>query len=133
MDKTDTELAHKRLLGFVWLSLVCFFNTAPLFLISVLANLDSVRFYNCLILISHQFLMTYAYFVDQSIYPFPANVVSVFSFFVCHSVGCVAGIHFWTFQLLPAHHHALVDQGTFHFYTRFNRVTDCILLSLWEL
>ena len=46
MDKTDAELAHKRLLGFIWLSLVCFFNTAPLFLISVLANLDSVRFYN---------------------------------------------------------------------------------------
>ena len=55
MAKTDTELAHKRLLGFIWLSLVCFFNTAPLFVISVLANLDSVHFYNC-------FILTYDHF-----------------------------------------------------------------------
>ena len=60
--------------------------------------------------------MTYTYFVDQSIYPFPATVVPVFSVFVCCSVGCVAGIHFWTFQFLLAHHNALVDQGSIHFY-----------------
>ena len=46
MNRSDAELAHKRLLGFVWLLAVCFFNTVPLFIISVLANLDSVR---CLI------------------------------------------------------------------------------------
>lgn len=40
-----------------------------------------------------------------------------------------AGIHFWTFQFL----HALVDQGSFHFYPRFNCVADYILLSSWEL
>ena len=55
MAKTDAELAHKRLLGFIWLSFVCFFNTAPLFVISVLANLDSVCFYNCFVLISDHF------------------------------------------------------------------------------
>ena len=55
MAKTNAELAHKRLLGFIWLSLVCFFNTAPLFLISVLANLDSVRFYIYFIMISYHF------------------------------------------------------------------------------
>ncbi|KAF8161319.1 hypothetical protein B0H34DRAFT_840484 [Crassisporium funariophilum] len=45
MDKTDGELAHKRLLGFLWLVGICFFNTAPLLVISVLANLNSVRAY----------------------------------------------------------------------------------------
>ncbi|KIM40329.1 hypothetical protein M413DRAFT_73699 [Hebeloma cylindrosporum] len=45
MNNSDAELARKRLLGFVWLFAVCFFNTVPLFIISVLANLDSVRTY----------------------------------------------------------------------------------------
>ncbi|KAF8806572.1 DUF221-domain-containing protein [Phlegmacium glaucopus] len=45
MAKTDAELARKKLLGFIWLSIVCFFNTAPLFVISILANLDSIRIY----------------------------------------------------------------------------------------
>jgi len=43
MNRSDAELAHKRLLGFLWLVTVCFFNTVPLFVISILANLDSVR------------------------------------------------------------------------------------------
>lgn len=45
MAKTDAELAHKWFLGSVWLVIVCFFNTAPLFVISVLANLDSVCYF----------------------------------------------------------------------------------------
>lgn len=42
MNKSDGELARKRMVGFWLLALVCFFNTVPLFVISVLANLDSV-------------------------------------------------------------------------------------------
>jgi hypothetical protein len=42
MNKTDGQLAHKKTIGFLWLVLVCFVNTVPLFIISVLANLDSV-------------------------------------------------------------------------------------------
>lgn len=43
MNKSDAELAHKRLIGISWLIGVCFFNTVPLLIISVLANLGSVR------------------------------------------------------------------------------------------
>jgi hypothetical protein len=42
MNKSDAELAHKRLMGIIWLVGVCFFNTVPLLVISFLANLDSV-------------------------------------------------------------------------------------------
>jgi hypothetical protein len=42
MNKTDTQLFRKRTVGFFYLALVCFFNTAPLFVLSVLANLNSV-------------------------------------------------------------------------------------------
>lgn len=45
MNKSDGELARKRLLGFMWLAVVCFFNTIPVFIISILANLDSIRAY----------------------------------------------------------------------------------------
>jgi hypothetical protein len=43
MNKSDGELTRKRMMGFWWLFVVCFFNTVPLFIISILANLDSVR------------------------------------------------------------------------------------------
>ena len=42
INKSDAELAHKRLMGIIWLVAVCFFNTVPLLIISFLANLDSV-------------------------------------------------------------------------------------------
>ncbi|KAF9047436.1 hypothetical protein BJ165DRAFT_1102024 [Panaeolus papilionaceus] len=45
MNCTDAELARKRLLGFIWLSFVCFFNTVPLLVISFLANLNQIRGY----------------------------------------------------------------------------------------
>jgi len=42
MSKSEGELARKRTIGFVWLAFVCFFNTVPLFIISLLANLASL-------------------------------------------------------------------------------------------
>ncbi|KAJ7188676.1 hypothetical protein C8R46DRAFT_27864 [Mycena filopes] len=45
MNKSDGELARKRMMGFIWLAVVCFFNTVPLLIISVLANLASLTVY----------------------------------------------------------------------------------------
>ncbi|KAJ7039027.1 hypothetical protein C8F04DRAFT_1179016 [Mycena alexandri] len=45
MTKSDGELARKRMMGFIWLAVVCFFNTVPLLIISVLANLASLTVY----------------------------------------------------------------------------------------
>nr|GAT56348.1 DUF221-domain-containing protein [Mycena chlorophos] len=42
MSKSDAEIASKRMFGFLWIALVCFLNTAPLFIISILANLASL-------------------------------------------------------------------------------------------
>lgn len=42
MNQSDAELFRKKMLGFLWLVGVCFFNTVPLFIISVLANLGPV-------------------------------------------------------------------------------------------
>lgn len=43
MNKSPGELYRKRMMGFIWLAVVGFFNTVPLFVISVLANLSAVR------------------------------------------------------------------------------------------
>ncbi|KAJ6611276.1 hypothetical protein B0H10DRAFT_2224151 [Mycena sp. CBHHK59/15] len=45
MNKSDAEIARKRMMGFIWLAVVCFFNTVPLFVISILANLSSLTAY----------------------------------------------------------------------------------------
>ena len=106
MAKADVEFAYKRLLGFIWLSLVCYFNTTPLFIISLLANLDLVCFYNCFILISDLFNDIRLFCRSEHISLSSKSGSSwAFSVFVCLSVGCVAGNHFWTFHP-PTDHHA---------------------------
>ncbi|KAG6841425.1 hypothetical protein C0991_011319 [Blastosporella zonata] len=45
MNKSEGELFRKRVIGFLWLAGVCFFNTVPLFIISILANLESLQVY----------------------------------------------------------------------------------------
>ena len=125
MAKTDAELAHKRFLGFIWLTFVCFFNTAPLFVISILANLDSVCFHICFIYFFFNVMST---FVDQSIRPLLAAMVYLFSVFLCRSVGCVTTSYFWTLQFLPAYHHALVDQGSSHLLFHLSTILLIIFL-----
>lgn len=43
MHLTDSTIFSKKFIGYIWLALVCTFNTVPLLVISVLANLSTVR------------------------------------------------------------------------------------------
>ncbi|KAI6046451.1 hypothetical protein EDC04DRAFT_2888120 [Pisolithus marmoratus] len=45
MNKSPADLFQKKVIGFLLLVLVCFFNTIPLFIISILANLSSISAY----------------------------------------------------------------------------------------
>lgn len=45
MHKSPAEIFQKRVIGFLLMVLVCFFNTIPLFAISILANLSSISAY----------------------------------------------------------------------------------------
>lgn len=45
MNRSNSENCLKKCLGFFLLAIVCFLNTFPLFFISVLANLYSVRMF----------------------------------------------------------------------------------------
>lgn len=42
LNQSKAELARKKTVGWAFLWMVCFFNTIPLFIISILANLASV-------------------------------------------------------------------------------------------
>jgi len=42
LNLTGTEIAGKKMMGWIWLVLVAFLNTVPLFIISILANLSSL-------------------------------------------------------------------------------------------
>ncbi|KAH9855932.1 DUF221-domain-containing protein [Lenzites betulinus] len=45
LGSTPAEIRRKQILGWVWLVAVCFFNTVPLLIISLLANLASLTAY----------------------------------------------------------------------------------------
>ncbi|KAF8583815.1 DUF221-domain-containing protein [Ramaria rubella] len=45
LNASDATLARKRTLGWIWLSVFAFFNTVPLFAISILANLNAIAHY----------------------------------------------------------------------------------------
>jgi hypothetical protein len=42
MNKSDAALARKKMVGWLWLAVICFLSLIPLFLVSILANLDAV-------------------------------------------------------------------------------------------
>ncbi|KAG1739129.1 uncharacterized protein EDB91DRAFT_1136016 [Suillus paluster] len=44
-NKTTSEIVRNKLIGALFLVVVCFFNTIPLFIISILANLSSISAY----------------------------------------------------------------------------------------
>jgi hypothetical protein len=43
LNLSSAEIAGKQTMGWIWLILAAFLNTLPLFIISILANLSSVR------------------------------------------------------------------------------------------
>lgn len=109
MNKTDGELARKKTIGFLWLCLVCFFNTVPLFIISILANLDSVQSTRTVTVESYPDIN---HLTVTSIRPIPAKLVRCERVLIRVCLWCVATRHLRSLWLLPAHHYAMVDQGT---------------------
>jgi len=123
MAKTDAELAHKRLLGFIWLSLVCFFNTAPLFLISVLANLDSIRAY--IPFLQSWFQASPSSFAIVS-GVLPASISGLFSFFL-------PIIMRWLTKFMGALTRSKLDRAVIARYFTFLIISSLLFLLLSAL
>ena len=105
MNKSEGELARKKLTGFLFLALVCFFNTVPLFIISVLANLDSVS--DIVSRSTRSDLFSVDYIRDIS-----CRLVEFFSHILCFRFWCSATCGVRSFWFLFAFNHEMVDAGT---------------------
>jgi hypothetical protein len=106
MNQSDAELFRKKTLGFLWLVGVCFFNTVPLFIISVLANLGPVSSFHL-----NTMNVLKLYCIVEVIRPLPRCMVQIFAVFLRFHFWCSATCHFWDLWFLLTHYHALVNEG----------------------
>ncbi|KDQ28229.1 hypothetical protein PLEOSDRAFT_1041843 [Pleurotus ostreatus PC15] len=120
MNKSDGEIARKKAMGFLWLALVCFFNTVPLLIISALANLTS--------------LTTYVGFLDEwrttSGTTFaivsgvlPPAVSALFGFFL-------PVIMRWLSQYMGALTHSRLDRAVIARYFAFLVISQLVIFTL---
>lgn len=120
MNKTDFELARKKIIGFAWLVFVSFFNTVPLFIISLLANLDTLRTYV-------PFLNTWATSSPRS-FAFisgvlPPAVSAIFGFFL-------PIIMRWLSRYMGALTHSSLDRAVVARYFSFLVISQLVIFTL---
>ncbi|KAF5348705.1 hypothetical protein D9758_006773 [Tetrapyrgos nigripes] len=120
MSKTPGEIRGKRTIGFLWLILVCFFNTIPLFIISVLANLDSIKTYV-------PFLESWS---NSSPFSFafisgvlPPTVSGIFGFFL-------PIIMRWLSQFMGSLTHSKLDRQVIARYFAFLVISQLVIFTL---
>ncbi|KAF5393209.1 hypothetical protein D9757_000515 [Collybiopsis confluens] len=120
MTKTPGEIRAKRTIGFLWLSLVCFFNTVPLFIISILANLDAIKAFV-------PFLREWAKASPSSFAVIsgvlPPTVSGIFGFFL-------PVIMRWLSQFMGALTHSKLDRQVIAHYFSFLVISQLVIFTL---
>ena len=107
MDKTEGEIARKRIIGVLWLVFVCLFNTIPLFAISVLANLDGVSL--CmpgLLTVASRICL-----LDSRVGAVPRGLGKQVPKHVLLGFWCASRRGLYLFRVLPSHYHAQAYEG----------------------
>ncbi|TFY53935.1 hypothetical protein EVG20_g9911, partial [Dentipellis fragilis] len=119
--KSDGEIMRKRTTGWFFLFIVCFFNTVPLFIISILANVSSIAGYV-------PFLQNW-----QSASPksfnfvsgvLPAAVSAIFGFFLPITMR-------WLSQYQGALTHSRLDRAVLARYFAFLVISQLIIFTLF--
>ncbi|KAK7676754.1 hypothetical protein QCA50_020277 [Cerrena zonata] len=120
LNKSTAELNGKRMTGWIFLILVCFFNTVPLFIISILANLASLTTFV-------PFLQTWS---DDSPATFtfisgvlPPAVSAFFSFFL-------PIIMRWLSQYMGSTTHSKLDRSVVARYFAFLVISQLVVFTL---
>lgn len=111
MNKSSNEINRKRLIGFLWVALVCFFNTVPLFIISILANLDTVRLSYLMKQTLRHSLTSACVSLDQRLRPFPGNMGHRLSRLLRGRFWCVTTSCIRPLRILLAYHHEVLESG----------------------
>ncbi|KAJ3839617.1 hypothetical protein F5878DRAFT_716970 [Lentinula raphanica] len=120
MNKSPGEIRAKRTIGFLWLTLVCFFNTVPLFIISVLANLNAIKSFV-------PFLRSWAS-ASPSTFALvsgvlPPTVSGIFGFFL-------PIIMRWLSQFMGALTHSKLDRQVIAHYFAFLVISQLVIFTL---
>ncbi|KAI0310225.1 hypothetical protein OF83DRAFT_1272590 [Amylostereum chailletii] len=120
MNKSSGELARKKAMGWLWLTLICFLNTVPLFVLSILANLSSITSFV-------PFLQTWhddspdSFTVISGVLP-PA-VSALFGFFLPRMMR-------WLSQYQGALTHSRLDRAVVARYYAFLVISQLIIFTL---
>ncbi|KAJ4483501.1 hypothetical protein J3R30DRAFT_3402189 [Lentinula aciculospora] len=120
MNKSPAEIRAKRTIGFLWLALVCFFNTVPLFIISVLANLNAIKSFV-------PFLRSWAS-ASPSTFALvsgvlPPTVSGIFGFFL-------PIVMRWLSQFMGALTHSKLDRQVIAHYFAFLVISQLVIFTL---
>lgn len=122
MSKTSGELRSKRTIGFVWLILVCFFNTVPLFIISILANLNQIKDYPQLKFLEDWFQSSPSTFAIVA-GVLPPAVSGIFGFFL-------PLIMRWLSQFMGALTQSKLDRQVVARYFAFLVISQLVIFTL---
>ncbi|KAF8653297.1 hypothetical protein AX16_003998 [Volvariella volvacea WC 439] len=120
MNKSSGELARKRLIGFLFLALVCFFNTVPLFVISILANLDAIKEYIVFLKSWSQSSPESFAFISGVL---PPVVSGIFGFFL-------PIVMRWLTQYMGALTHSRLDRAVIARYFFFLVISQLVIFTL---
>ncbi|KAJ3936997.1 MAG: hypothetical protein NXY57DRAFT_35556 [Lentinula lateritia] len=120
MNKSPAEIRAKRMIGFLWLALVCFFNTVPLFIISILANLNSIKSFV-------PFLRSWASASPATFAlvsgVLPPTVSGIFGFFL-------PVIMRWLSQFMGSLTHSKLDRQVIAHYFAFLVISQLVIFTL---
>lgn len=120
LNKSSGELARKRMMGWIWLIIVCFINTVPLFFISVLANLSSLTAYVGF-LSDWQSASPHSFNVISGV--LPSVVSALFGFFLPITMR-------WLSRYMGVSTHSRLDRTVLARYFAFLIISQLIVFTL---
>ncbi|KAK0195739.1 DUF221-domain-containing protein [Armillaria mellea] len=106
MNRSDSAIARRKLVGFLWMAVICFFSLIPVFFVSALANLDAVS--------------------DYRISSFFAVMVIEFEGYFRFRIWCGPSSGIWFFWVLPTEDYAAVVAR----YFAFTIISQLIIFTL---
>ncbi|KAK0460943.1 DUF221-domain-containing protein [Desarmillaria tabescens] len=122
MNRTDSALARRKFIGFLWMGVICFLSLIPVFFVSALANLDAVSATGYIPFLRSWSLNSKVSFAFVS-GVLPPMVAGIFSFFL-------PKIMRWLSQYMGGLTHARLDRAVVARYFAFTVISQLIIFTL---
>ncbi|KAK0212532.1 hypothetical protein DFS33DRAFT_1390912, partial [Desarmillaria ectypa] len=121
MNRTDSALTRRKVIGFLWMAVICFLSLIPVFFVSALANLDAVTIGYLPFLQSWSLNSKISFAFVSGVVP-PA-VAGIFSFFL-------PKIMRWLSQYMGGLTHARLDRAVVARYFAFTVISQLVIFTL---